>query len=1694
MSAIPLPTGLEEKIDDLAVEIRRLRVLRGVCWFAVVLFALPFVAVGLDWVFTLSGPARGAVLAGGVAVAVFSFWWLILRRIRGEVPPAELAVAIEQEYPNLAERLRTLVELSEQAEPGNGSKAMVALLARETEKRAKKMNFLKVAPTGLTLRLASFAIIAGTLAISPLFLVPGAGERIRRLFLPWYQPPVDVPYAITVSSGNPVVKRGEPVTLSAFLERTKPTGDLPTAATLVYRSPGGASEKRLPMSGDDKAAFTVTRPNVTADFEYRVECGPAASEWYTVSAVDPVEVIDGTTIAISAPEYARAIVTEQKKDGVGEVEALQHSVAAFQFRLSRVPADAHLEFRPADPKAGATPINLNPKLQYSGDRRTVSCTLSLTTDGVLKLTLFGDKSVRTEVPIAVRAWPDHPPRFEKVVGVPSEVREVKPDAVLTFDLAVTDDIGVGKAFVDFAPIDAPPEQFTSEPLTLPTGGPRSEGKVRFALANRVKLGEAIRLRIRVQDNRSLPELGVGPNESIYPDKDRGWAALRVVENAKPLAEQDIVSQKQTTAARLDDIAKLVKASADDVSKLMPKVKGTPEITQDQATDISLDKERVQRAARLLTELARDNELQPDLRPLANTAREIAADPLAIAEDELRKVGTEKDPKPRDEAFALADQALKDAIEKLARLRQANEEIGNSRLDRSKIDDLTAEQQKLAEDAAKADPAQTRELEQKQKELNEKLKQLVDESDALKKTRADAEQKRAENLADELSKLADRQRDLDDAINKTADAAKREQLDELRKLQKKLNDQAAALRKKTETPARLSDTKPLDKQPFDQAAEQLDRKNAMDAMTEQEKAARDLDRLADALADKVKARGDTKAAAEQIARWQNDLNRRAVDAAKQNPNGIPKPESDALAAEQTAIQKATDRLALPKDESLERTRTDASKKANDAAQKLRNDPNNAAAAGRKAADALDELAKKTKSNKERNTEAKKELEKLRREQEQIQQEAEDAARAVKQNPDDKTTRDELAKKLAENADKQDELTKKVKELDTPGQEARRDRTAAAGERAAEDMRNGLSQDVPTSQADVKRQIDRLRDALDGKTPVDEKAAELARLQKDLTRNLEGAPKPEDLQRLQRQQQDLSRQVSQLTAPEAPGQLADAQAAAKAAERAASKPMPDVDELKKKSKEASEALDKLADRLSGDESPEKRLERLAKNRQVEADKAKAAENTLSDLNRAREAQRQAERDQNELGDTRTGAAQAAKKKLQDVLDKLANANEPDKAKDLQQQAADAAKRLGDAVKKNGDRMNGDARTPKPNPDPADSTDAANGLPTERDVQQARDLAKQQRELRNDVAKAQERSAKGMPPTPPGQDPLNDLAKEQAEIAKQAGDLAEQAKNDGDPSSEAAADGAKQAQQATEKLKAGDPKDAQKAGRDAGQKLRDAANAAQNPDMKKKANELVQRQDELNQKAEQTDAAAAVGRQRNRQGELADEARKLGDELVKASQQVDPQSKTAKNLDAAADATKKATEQMNQADRQAKSGKMAEAADSRRQAERNLDDAARMARGGENRPDTSSPPKPSTRNPTQDAANALSLASQKQQEAQGQMSQGDAKGAARAAKQAADQMKRASDQLSKAEQGEGNNPSDPKPGDGQGNTPGMKSGAGKPSEIPSVVLENLGKSWGDLPGEVKSKITAELKAKYGEDYARVIKLYFEQLAEKK
>lgn len=1673
MSAVKLPRALEDKLADLAAGVRRLWLLRGVCWFALVLVASGLLAVLLDAKYDLPGWGRGLLLAGWLAGLVATAWRCVGRPLRSPVPVPLLAAAIEAQFPSLSERLSTLVELSEQADDGNGSQALIAVLAKDTAQRTRRLNFYKAAPTGSAVRAGFLAAGVALVALSPLVLVPGAAERVRRFLLPWYVPTVEVPFRVVVSSGDPIVKRGEAVTLTAVLERTRPDAALPEAAVLIYREPGSGQEKKLPMAGDEKAAFHVTRPDVRADFEYRVEAGPAASGWHAVTVVDPVELAEGTTFTIDPPEYARPAFPRQTYPGLHEFEAIQFSKITFDLKLSRPAVSAYFEWKPANPNAVVETDRFTATL--SPEKTAGRVDWLLLADGNLKLVLVGEKNVRTEISVATRATVDTPPKFEKVTNVSDKPREVRPDERLVLDLAVADDIKVDKVQVEYALDGA--EQFKVVPVPLKgVGTPRADGRFAFELADKAKEGQTVRFRVRAFDNRSVPEFGKQPQEAVFPEKE--WSVLKLTTAAQPLLEQDVFGKRDKIKEKLQELTGALADAQRQVEGVKREAVGKPELAAADIARLENARSRAKDVARELDDLAREAGLTPELRPLAAGIKAVAEDQLRTADDELRKAGNEAEVDARDKAIAAAAKNLEEAIAKLADLIGKNEQAARNRLDRDRLERLAAEERKLAEEAKQKadDPKAAADIARRQQEIRDELRELLNKNEALRKAVEQTAQDEARKLADEAKRLADAQKELDRAGKDLDAAARQKAMEQVARRQKELAEQAAELGKRTDGPAKLADAEPLNRDPFEQAGDRLNKGDAVGALTEQEKAARELDRLAAALERAVAARNDPREAAKQLAKLEDELRKRLAEATKEKPfDQLPEALQMQMRAEQEAVRRAAEKLSPPPaDELAKKAKQDAIDKLEKARDGLSDE------AMQQAADALRRLAEKLPPREQRLRQAREELEKLQREQDALQREIEEKAKGLDRKTPDAATRKEAAEKLADAAKKQAAIAEKLAGLDAPGLERRRERAAEAARQAADDLAKGRPQDIPASQQEARRQADRLRQALDGQTPADELADQLARKERqvaDAAEKANGKPDRNQLQDLQEFQREINQQLGGLKDPGAAERLNRAKEAARAAEEALKKP--DADELRKKTKDAAAELDRLADELAGTESDADRAGRLAKERQEAANKAQKAAGKPANPDESAAARDALDRQADDLRRTRAGEAQEAKKKAADALDRLRKTPNPDRAPTLQKQAAEAMKDLANQMKGNGDRT---AKNERGSPNGEQPDDAGGQLPSKADADAARQMARQQRDARDQLAKANEQAAKGTPPTDNAG--IEKLAREQQQIAEQAGELAKQAGQDGAGGREAgqAADAARQAANG---LKAGAMERAKDSGEKTQQQLEAAAKQAGDTAAGRTAKELAGKQAGLNKRIGEAagDPGAATAQQQARQGELAKQAGDLSEKLDKAARD--------EAMKKAADAAREARQQMDRAAREDAAGRKPNAADARDKAAAAMDRAQQQAKAAAGEAPKDGKPDPSA------AAAGLALqdADRGMQQAGKQLGQKDGPEATKSMEKAADQLDKAAEKLAQSGDGPPGQPG--QPGQGGGPQPGGNDGSAKgavTTDIPPDLAKYLGTPWGDLPGDVKSKIIQDLQAKYGEDYARVIKLYFEQIAERK
>jgi hypothetical protein len=1781
MPAAKLPKKLEARLDLLAARVRKVRLARAVGRATFLLPITALVAILADAYLGLPQSAR-YVLLGIWGLVALKQAWNIFRAATASVDFEAVASAVEEEFPRLAERLTTAVELSEHADVSNGAPALVDEVIKDADSRARKLDLAAAFPTsGAVSNLVTAVVLLAVLLIPAIF-APRGGEFVRRFFLPWYTPIKTVAYKVVVTSGDPAVKRGDPVNLTAYVEATKPDAELPNSAALIIMENG--KEERLPMAAQEGNVWFTRRPAAAADFDYRVETGGAVSDTHHVTVVEPI-TLAAAHVIVKPPAYA-AMGRDQDPpvEGLGELTALEHSTITFDLKFVPRPKLAVLEFTPqavGDDKPVKDKLFLR-----AADDGSVKVAVAAKVSGTFALTADGDHDVKSEFPtqpLVVRK--DEAPKITRVTGLGDKPRLVRPTEKIIVDASATDDVAITSLVLEWKIDNGPVQAMPLNAANLPA--PQADGKAILNLTNKVKEGQKLSCRLAATDNRDLPEADLKPQTTYYPEKE--WAEFTVDPHADPLAEQDIRGRQQEIDRKLDTIRKELTEEIADTGKRL----NTEDVK-------SLQRDAAETAGKI-DDLARELGVNPEFGRITEALRGLADREMKDADSALDKARTDKAP-DRTEQLKKAKEALEKALSKVDELKKENDKIARDRLDKRKLEELAQEQKELADKAKAADPKDAAELAKKQKELEQELNKLKEQSDAIKKATDAAKAEEAQKLADEAKRLRDEMKELNDAMKKAEKDSAQERLAELKKKQDELAKKAKELADKTDTASRIAQTPPLNPDDAAKAKDALEKGDLDEAAKEQEKARQELDRLARDLEQAAANSKDPREMAKQLARLQDDLRNRVAQETKDKPlDKVPAERRAALEKQQEAIGRAAEQLKTPTGDlpaiSAKQRAVGDTQQAKEALKK--GNEKDADKKMKDAKDSLDQLADKLPTRDQRLAKARDEIAELKKQQETIRQQAEAAADAAKkQDPDSPATQRDVSKKLADAAKKQAALAEQVENMDTPGQEARKEKAADALQRAATDMTAGRPQDATASQQAAKRELDRLEQALNGQTPADEKAAELAKKQRQLAEDAAqdaASAEKSGQKELQKRQADLAREADKLQTPEAATAQAEAADAAKKAAEPGQKP----DELAKRAKDAADKLDKLNEQVNGQESPAEKADRLAKKQKANSEEqAKRQDNAGTG-----EARRKAAQEADELKNLRPGPdAQKAKQQAQDALNRAANQMDPQANGKAQKEAADALKDLADKLKRDqatqgprkeeedpadaaerlarkqkelAEKTEHDAEQAKQQPGDAgkqaanqaadkagreqkeltkqagelsgrdspkdhqqaqdamgkaqeeldrgnldgaaqkqkEAADALDrlarkaqqarenpagadnpGLPTKEQAEAARQLAEEQRKLRDEAMKAGEELAKEGGPKK--DNPTAELAKEQERIAQEAGELAKKvaerqgAKAEQSKDAKQAADAAKQT---SGQMKNGDLTGAKESGKQAAGAMDRMAEDKAGGDTGQKAKDLARRQADVNKKLDEMAKDAGNGRaqQAARQEELEKQARELGkklDELAKGS----PSGKPGEQAKEAGKNAGKSGDEMQQARDAGRKGQRDQAGQSRDQAAQSMDKAAQQA--GEAAKQFGGADKGGG---SPQAGEKLGQAEGQMKEAGKKLGQGQPGEAGDAMDKAAQSLQQAADQLGQGGQG----------GQGEGQSQGRgqnsnTSGGNIGGPGGTLDLRNLspelakytGKPWGELPGQIKQKIIQEMQAKYGADYARNIKLYFEQLAERK
>jgi len=986
-----LPTGLSDRIAAIAWRIRLLRTLRGLSMLALSLLLLGSLIAGADYLFGLPVWFREVLFGIWVCVGLCVLVKSLVVPLCRSLSPQSLAALIEEKYPDLGERLTSLVDLTAGADRPHSSPELVAELIRETEAHSQGLSFSRAFSARFTVFLTILAVLALLPSVLAGVLWPAPASTLtRRFFTPWHSPGRLALFRFEVLPGNAFAAKGRPFALSA---RIVPQDDyvvLPRDCTLVVED-NPRQTSQFAMLADKDNTFRLELESVSGNLRYHVEADGAVSASYTLTAIEPAGLgVDSPTITVTPPDYARNSFEEQTIHGLADLSTLQHSRIQFDFQFTTPVAKASLAWvRLSTNEATSRDIEL------TSDRRRGRSELAALENGTYKLILEEEHGIRTEFEARkVTIQIDQPPSFLKVSIAdkawrpPSsqenrnedEVKVVVPADVLPVEIALSDDVGIDLAQLQYCINDGGVQ---SESFRLNGAGNRqASSRQFFKLADKhLKKGDRVRYRLMAADNRRVAEAGLEPQITYYPPRDR-WLQLKIARRGQSLQQAEIFARRDEIDQDLEAIRRELVKERHGLDELRPEARKESALGPAQAKGLEQLRSENENAAKALQGLAQAAAAIAPLQRLADQARAIADQELNQSDESLHEAQAQLETEPRERRLQDADQQLATALQRLETLRRDNDQLAHDRFDQARLEALAERQQQLADraaaDEAKKDMAQNasgklekQKLKDEELELAEELKKLAEQSQSVRDALDAARAEKAQELAAQARELAQAQRELTQAELQTQaqqqKGLKKDDLASAARKQQALAEQARKLAQATRQPAQIAKAMPFNDSDAQKAADSLADDHPEEALGLEERTARDLERLAKDLERASDRAKEPAEAANQLARLQQTLAKRLKEEVRDKDSANSQADQlSTLKREEEQIRRAADRLPVPtEDKEAKKDQEEAGQRATQAAEALeRQDPREAEARMAQSAQALQKLAGRLSGSKQK----------------------------------------------------------------------------------------------------------------------------------------------------------------------------------------------------------------------------------------------------------------------------------------------------------------------------------------------------------------------------------------------------------------------------------------------------------------------------------------------------------------------------------------------------------------------------------------------------------------------------------------------------------------------------------------------------------------------------------------------------------
>ncbi len=383
-------------------------------------------AMALDNLAHLPAVLRTLLLAAWVVGGVLLIRHAV-RLLSRTLTPEQLAVKVEQRYPDIDNRLINSLLLSE--EDDEEAYELIREVIEEGSTDLTRVNVNDAVPKRrmrLLMGGSALAVVAmvGYAAAFPEHFTNALG----RMLVPFGGPPPLTRTRINdVTPKDKDVLSGDTLTIAASFG-----GVLPQRAEVFY-TPEADETKILAMHAEGEAheRFVATMSGVSQSFEYYVAAGDAGSETYRIT-VHHRPVVSELRLKIVPPSYAREEPFVQRS---GTVKALVGSTVNLEATCSKALQSASLELSTQEQPAS-----------LAVDGKTASGSFTVQSEGSYRIHVtdtFGFENQPVDHYIELIA--DEPPEIE--LAEPPPTITVKPDDTLAFKAAVRDRYGIQSAAI-----------------------------------------------------------------------------------------------------------------------------------------------------------------------------------------------------------------------------------------------------------------------------------------------------------------------------------------------------------------------------------------------------------------------------------------------------------------------------------------------------------------------------------------------------------------------------------------------------------------------------------------------------------------------------------------------------------------------------------------------------------------------------------------------------------------------------------------------------------------------------------------------------------------------------------------------------------------------------------------------------------------------------------------------------------------------------------------------------------------------------------------------------------------------------------------------------------------------------------------------------------------------------------------------